>query len=565
MKDAYRKEGLRLPILSTLLLASAALPLAASGQPGIAEALRTGELKLRKDSKPSAKLTVSAPAQGPTPEAGSSRFLVRRIELRGLRSVEASELGSIVSGFEGKETSLAELEKACSLITDHYRRNGYFLARAYLPEQEITDGTVKIEVSEAWLEFIVIDNSSPVSDAMIRRKMGAIAVGDVLTSERVEAAVAGAGELAGVTLADISLSPGLNQGATTINVTAIPTSRLSGAAYLDNHGGLYTGRNRLGYNLSYASPFGRGDLLTLAGITTEKSGLSSYLVRYDSPLSHRWDASVTLARTNYTLGESYASLDAHGIADSVETEISRTLSQGAGFKHSATAGFGYRKLKDEIGATSLTTPKNDAYATLGYAYRRDHDVRLPGAQTKAYVRLTVGSISFDDAAARALDATGSDTQGSYQKVEASLAHEFVLTPEFSLLLSAKGQQALNSKNLDGSQKIGLSGPDGVRAYSSSELMGDNGYLLRSELRINTWTRQRLALLPFLFADQAHSSGANPRSAVATRSISDLGLGLTASGESWRLNIELAHRLEKEPALSEPTSDNRLLARLAYFF
>ncbi|MGI9110368.1 MAG: ShlB/FhaC/HecB family hemolysin secretion/activation protein [Opitutales bacterium] len=565
MKALNRSAGLRLPLFHVLLLSAATLPLAGVGQPGIAEALRTGDLDLRKPGKPAAKFSVRTSAQSTDSEAGSVRFLVKRVVLRGLRSIEESELRSLIDTLEGKESSLADLEKACSRITDYYRRHGYFLARAFLPEQEVSNGTITIEITEAWLEFINIDNSSPVSDGMLRRKMGAITVGDVLTTEKIESAIASAGELAGVTLTDISLSPGLNQGATTINVTALPTGRLTGAAYLDNYGSLYTGKNRLGYNVAYASPFGRGDMLTLAGVTTEKSGLSSYLLRYDNPINSRSDVSLTLSRTTYTLGESYASLDAHGVSDSIDTELSHTLLQGAGFKHSLTAGLGHRKLKDEIGSTALVTPKQDTYATVAYAFRRDHEGLIPGAKTKASVKLTGGSISFRDAAARSLDASGSMTQGAYQKVEGILTHEFVLDPDFSLLLSIRGQQTLNGKNMDGSQKIGLSGSDGVRAYSSSELMGDNGYLIRSELRLNSWTRQRFALLPFLFVDKAHSSGGNASSAVTSRSISDLGLGLTATGESWRLNLELAHRLESDPALSEPTAENRLLARLAYFF
>ncbi len=565
MNDLHRPVGLRLPLLNSLLLAAATLPLAGAGQPGIAEALRTGDLDFRKPAKPAAKFTVKPSDLNSSSEVGTGRFHVKTVILSGIRSIGESELRPIIDEIEGREASLADLEKACSRITDHYRRHGYFLARAFLPEQEVTNGTVTIEVTEAWLEFINIDNSSPVSDGMIRRKMGAITVGDVLNTEKIESAIASAGELAGVTLVDVSLSPGLNQGATTINVTALPTGSLTGAAYLDNYGSLYTGKNRLGYNIAYASPFGRGDMLTLAGVTTEKSGLSSYLLRYDNPITHRWDVSLTLSRTTYTLGENYASLDAHGVADAIDTELSHTLSQGAGFKHSLTAGFGYRKLKDEIGSSALVTPKQDTFAAVAYAFRRDHEGQLPGAQTRASVKLTGGNISFQDDTARSLDASGSKTQGTYQKLEASLAHEFVLDPNFSLLLSIRGQQTLNGKNLDGSQKIGLSGSDGVRAYSSSELMGDNGYLIRTELRINSWLRQRTPLTPCLFMDNAHSSGGNSSSAVTSRSISDLGLGLTANGESWRLNLELAHRLENAPALSEPTGDNRLLARLAFFF
>ena len=145
------------------------------------------------------------------------------------------------------------------------------------------------------------------------------------------------------------------------------------------------------------------------------------------------------------------------------------------------------------------------------------------------------------------------------------SHEFLLSDDFSLHLSTRAQRSLDGKNLDGSQKIGLSGFDGVRAYSPSEMLGDNGYLLRSELRLNTWARNEFSTLPFLFLDNARSSGGNSASSVATRSISAMGLGVACGEGSWRLNLEFAHRLENDQALAEPTSDSRILARLAVFF
>ncbi len=550
----------------SVLLAAALLPLCqASGQPAIGEALRTGDLQLPRPPKAQpAEPALTSPQI--TPKAASAdRISVRKINIRGNRSVDASEFQPLVTRLEGKELTIGELEDACARITETYRKRGYFLARAYLPAQDVTDGVLSIEIAEAWLEFVRIDNQSLASNGAIRRKFSAIEVGDVITTDKVEEAIAAVSELAGIVISEVSVSPGLNQGATIINLTTGATAAFTGAAYVDNYGVLYTGQHRFGCNLSYASPFQAGDLLTFAGITTEQSGLTSYLFRYDRPIARRWDAAINLSRTNYALGDAYAALGAQGFADTVEAELTRTLKQGRGFKHHVSASLGHRRLEDEITTTQLTTSRQDTFASLAYHYRKDHEHTLQGAQTRAFVRLTAGDIRFEDAASGSIDAAGARTQGSYQKIDAMASHELVLNEDFSLHLSSRAQLSLDGKNLDGSQKIGLSGFDGVRAYSPSEMLGDNGYLLRTELRAHSWARNEFSVLPFLFLDNARASGGNSSSPVIGRSISAMGLGMTCGEGAWRLNLEFAHRLDNSTPVSEPTSDSRILARLAVFF
>ena len=53
------------------------------------------------------------------------------------------------SGFApDRKLTLTELRGMAARISDYYHRNGYFVARAYLPEQEIKDGAVTIAVLE---------------------------------------------------------------------------------------------------------------------------------------------------------------------------------------------------------------------------------------------------------------------------------------------------------------------------------------------------------------------------------------------------------------------------------
>ena len=55
-----------------------------------------------------------------------------------------------------------------------------------------------------------------------------------------------------------------------------------------------------------------------------------------------------------------------------------------------------------------------------------------------------------------------------------------VTDTLSLYAAFNGQVA--SKNLDNSEKMGLGGPAGVRAYPTGEAYGDQGYILNLEAR-----------------------------------------------------------------------------------
>ncbi len=60
--------------------------------------------------------------------------------------VPESELQQIVKDYTNREVTFGELEQAAAKVTRYLRGKGYFLARAYIPQQEIVGGIVKINV-----------------------------------------------------------------------------------------------------------------------------------------------------------------------------------------------------------------------------------------------------------------------------------------------------------------------------------------------------------------------------------------------------------------------------------
>ncbi|MDV7395264.1 POTRA domain-containing protein, partial [Arthrospira platensis SPKY1] len=80
--------------------------------------------------------------------ANSPTVTVREFRLVGNREISTATLQAQLAGDLGKPLNFAQLEELTTRLTRFYRSQGYFVARVYLPEQEITDGIVTLQAVE---------------------------------------------------------------------------------------------------------------------------------------------------------------------------------------------------------------------------------------------------------------------------------------------------------------------------------------------------------------------------------------------------------------------------------
>jgi len=72
---------------------------------------------------------------------------VTRFRFSGLTVVDRAELERVVAPWTGRQVSGAELSQAANAVTEHLRRRGLFVAHAYFPEQNVTDGVVEMAIA----------------------------------------------------------------------------------------------------------------------------------------------------------------------------------------------------------------------------------------------------------------------------------------------------------------------------------------------------------------------------------------------------------------------------------
>lgn len=496
-----------------------------------------------------------APATS-APASASVRVVVNELRLTGVTVFATGDLVAVAQFKPGAEVALSDLEAMAARITEHYRSHGYFVARAYLPAQDITNRVVTIAVREGQYGQVTLRNASRLDDEVANRLLKGLDGGDVITLAPLESRLLLLSDLHGVGVTS-TLVPGTAPGTSDLIVDVAPGRAVTGSIDADNAGNPYTGEYRLGAVLNLNNPMGRGDIASLR-VLTSGSGLQYGRIAYQVPFG-RAALGVSYSHLDYELGKQFEVLGAHGSAQ--VASVFGTLNLVRSRDSNLYAGLAYerRTFTDEIDLFSSVTDKQ---ADVGIAslYGNRHDDLGGGGVNSFFLALSAGSLDIQTPAALAVDQATARSNGSYQKLWFNLARDQRVTERLSVRASVSGQLA--SKNLDQSEKMVLGGMDGVRAYPQGEAFGDQGYLasLEASLLLGRPSQRVPGQVHLLgFVDGGHVTiDKNPWFiGDNSRDLGSAGLGLSWSDPgNFLVRTYYAVKLGGEEAISAPDKHGR---------
>lgn len=495
--------------------------------------------------KPSLKLDLPAPARIVTPPGGP-KVTLTAVGFKGHTVFAESALLAVLGDVAGKSFDLSELRELTNRIADHYRAAGYPFTRVYLPPQAFADGKLVIEVVEGRYGAVKASGDPELVDGA-QAFLADLVPGDLIESSRLERASLILDDLPGIRIAPV-IRPGEAAGTGDLDVEVARDKTYSGEAGIDNHGNRYTGRTRARANIDAGSQFMLGDQISLHAMATD-IGMWFGQVGYSLPLgTSGLRASLGYSRTYYELGGEFSSLKAHGTADVVSAGFSYPLhrSQSANLNLSATLQS--KKLNDRQDATDTDSRKtaNAIPLALNYDLR---DGIGNGGITYGAVAWTSGRLRLDTVS-RATDATTAQTEGGFGKLNFDVARVQLLDDGWSLFGQVSAQWT--HSNLDSSEKFGLGGPSGVRAYPTGEGYGDKGWLARLEVRYSVGP-----YTPYVFHDAGKVTvNAEPWQAGDNeRSLGGAGLGARYQEGAISADLSLAWRTRGDAPQSD-TQDQR---------
>lgn len=498
-------------------------------------------------------------------ETDTATITVNALRVEGATIYSESDLIAL-TGFQPKsELSLSDLRAMAEKIADYYHDNGYFVARAYLPAQDIDNGVVTIAVIEGRYGKVILKNESSLNDDVANNMLSGLNSGDIIASEPLESRLLMLSGVPGVNVKS-TLVPGATFGTSDLIVEVLPGRSISGSIDADNAGSRYTGEYRLGSTVNLNNVTGRGDVVSLRAITSG-SGMNYARISYQTPVG-KATVGVAYSKLNYKLGREFESLRANGTAEVASIYGSYPLIRSRNTNLSAQLAMDFRTFQDRIDSTSSVTDKKaEALTASLVGDHRDNIGR--GGVTGYSVGLTTGNLDIETPSARAFDAMTAQTNGHYNKLAFSALRLQNLTEILSLYGAISGQLA--SKNLDVSEKLALGGMYGVRAYPVGEAYADEGYLATVEARflLARFSEHMLGRMHFIvFADTGTVTINKDPWFVGDnrRTLSGAGIGLTwVDPGNFAIRTYYAQKLGNEVATSAPDKSGRFWIQAVKYF
>ena len=507
--------------------------------------------------KPQIEVKQEQPAM--PAQSDQTKIHVEKISIIGQNLYSEEVLQPLIKDAYGKDLTLGELETYARRVTQYFHEQGYLVARAVIPAQTIENGKVTVTVLVGQYGKIQIENHSALQQSAAERSLKPLQSGGYIQKDTLERVLLLLSDTDGIQ-SKATLIAGVAPGTSDLIVTLTDTAKTTGQGYIDNHGNRYTGENRLGFNYTVHNLSGQGDNVAIGIIGAKNT--DDYSINYQLPTGGQGaKLGIGYSRSHYTLGDTFADLDASGIAETTSIYESFAWTRSRDFNLTGRIGFERKELEDRIDKLSSNSRKSNNI--WNFSLSGDSRDNFGGGGYNSFgLTFALGHLSMDSDNAVTNDQYA-NTAGHYNKTNLNLYRVQGINNRLNLHMSFAGQLA--SKNLDSSEKLSLGGPNGVRAYPVNEASGDEGYVTTGELR---WNLPNPTVQMTTFVDCGHVTlNKNPYSTDDNgRTLAGWGLGFIFSRPGdYALRLDYAWKLSSSAATSDTDRAGRFwLQGVKYF-
>lgn len=397
---------------------------------------------------------------------------ISKIDFVGNTLVSDEDLNQELSWFFDRSLEVKDLDAIVSQVGFAYREHGHWAA-AYLPEQTIANGILKVGVIEAktgnFSAQFETERSKLKEEDLFDIIMQGQEKGEFLDLRSLEYGIKKANAIVGVFVA-AELEKGQGDAATDVTAFVQDMPVLNGSIIVDNHvaGG---DAGRLGLRLGLESPLGYGEQFNL---TSEKTQ-DTFSLDFGASIglqNETFRAGLDIGYSDYSLGGSFAPLKIKGDVKKYEIKIydidlrdrdSNSPKLDISFNRSEASDYalGVKKSDKQIRAVDIKVD-----VPFFNEPEKGKNLNLSLFMKLGRVDLGMGSSAF------AIDQSSRKTNGEFSIFNVSLSGQHNLSERS--ILSGEIQAQFSSKNLDGSQKLNLSGPTALRSLNVGDASADSG-------------------------------------------------------------------------------------------
>lgn len=524
------------------------------------------ERRIAIPPKANVQIEVSGEQEEVQPQKTGYKIKVRGFHITGQTIYSEEKLQALVKDQTNRELTLSELEAAARSIAMYFRDHGYMVANAYIPAQDINNGTVEITVVPGRFGNLEVRNNSTLSDAEVGKMLKGIKSGAYVKKDKLERTLLLLSDVGGIGI-KATLVPGKANGTTDLIVEINKTDRVNAEISMDNYGNRFTGKDLRSLHLDIHNLTHIGDEGKL-NINNSGGNLNNAGGSYTMPIGGQGaKLGVGYSRLHYSLDQEFETLNFNGESKDTSIFASYPIVRSRNYNLYGRIGYDHRQIQDRTYDIYFTDKHSNVWS-LGLS-GDSRDKKGGGGVNSFALTFSVGRLAFDGGrdisgfTPEYQDSISAQTAGTFTKVNLDFSRLQYINNKLNLYLGLTGQMA--NKNLDASEKLYLGGAYGVRAYPQGEASGDQGYLLSAEMRYQM-ADPSLQLTAFI--DHGHVDGNrnNYLGAADSRTLTGAGLGVIFSHrKDYAVRLDYAWKLGSDKESSDNERNGRLWIRGVQYF
>ncbi|WP_093475130.1 ShlB/FhaC/HecB family hemolysin secretion/activation protein [Halopseudomonas yangmingensis] len=471
-------------LIAGCLLCFSTIQVHAQALPGDRDLIRERQERVLEEQRRRLQELQQLPGESPAlplqeSEAEARCFDIQRISLTGASLIAQEDQDRLLAPFVGRCLGSADLNNVLKTITGFYLDRGYVTSRAYLPQQDISDGDLEVLVIEGYLEGL--DSSELATDRELGMSFPG-REGALLSLRELEQLVDQLGRLPSRQV-QLELLPGEQPGGSRVRLQGQRSKAWRASLARHNDGQQSTGEQQWGVGLDWDSPLGLADQLRLRAnkdaVSDHWRHSASQSLNYGIPFGW-WNLGYSYSQSYYRTRASTAGLTYHSNGESKRHQLDaeRVLHRDSLGKTAVKLGLGHLRTRNYLENVLLGS---SSHRLSEFQLGANHGRRIGNAFANIDFGWQRGIGAFD--AQTNGSPQGSQPVARYDKysLTASYLQPFTLgNQQFSLDSLVSGQHS--DDVLFGPQRISLGGLASIRGFKDQSLSGDSGFYWRSNLR-----------------------------------------------------------------------------------
>ncbi len=434
--------------------------------------------RIEKPKKKEKAPEKAAPKIGPEAPT-AQKMLIKSIEVTGVTLFSEDKIRAITSPYENKSLTFKEVQKIADLITDLYRKKGYVISRAYIPQQKMENGVLEIKVLESKVGDIQLKGNRYFSQRLIRSYL-TIKRGDFFNYNDLKFDLERINDHPDRSVRAV-LAPGNQPGSTDVVLEEKDSLPVHVQFGYNNYLSRFLRRNI--YNTSFTDNnlLGRDDILNFQYERGDGNDYWSYSTRYLYPVTKSLDLGALVSRSKEHLGGPFTDSNSSGKSQMYSFYGSQKLIKNDDITSHINFGFDYKNVYNYVGG-AISSEDRLRIARTGL----DFDISDDFGRTIINDDLNFGIPDIMHGDKANIDATDTPTSrsaadGKFFKDTLNILRLQKLPFDANLLW--KNQFQFSSSNLTSTEQFQIGGPGSNRGYPPAEFVGDQGYTMNWDLGV----------------------------------------------------------------------------------